>query len=119
MNLKRSLCVTIVTMMFFVAAGTAAESRGSGNAVIHYDATAAGSHLASGSYNIEWQTHSPEATVTFFRGHNVMATAEGKVVDRGTTYPSNQVVYNENPDGSRTIQEIRFKGSSEVIVFNE
>jgi hypothetical protein len=29
------------------------------------------------------------------------------------------VVYNENSNGSRVIQEIRFAGSSEVIVFNE
>jgi hypothetical protein len=39
--------------------------------------------------------------------------------DRGKRYGSSEVVCNENPNGSRVIQEIRFAGSSEVIVFNE
>jgi|GEM_PF-2294966 hypothetical protein len=32
---------------------------------------------------------------------------------------NNAVIYLENADGSRGIQEIRFGGSSEVIVFKE
>jgi hypothetical protein len=39
--------------------------------------------------------------------------------DRGRRYESSEVVYKKNPNGSRVIQEIRFAGSSEVIVFNE
>jgi hypothetical protein len=39
--------------------------------------------------------------------------------DRGKRYGSSEVVCNENPNGSRVIQEIRFAGSSEIIVFNE
>jgi hypothetical protein len=119
MKLRKSLYITIVTLVFFVAAGAAANSKDSRSVLLHYDATVAGSHLASGEYAIKWQTHSPEATVTFLRGSKVVATAEGKVVDRGTTYLSNGVVYDEAGNGAREIREIRFKGSSEVIVFIE
>jgi hypothetical protein len=123
MNLRKSLCVTVAALALFVVAGAAANSRGSGYAVVHYDVTVAGSPLASGSYNVEWQSHSPEATVIFsqkgfFQKSKVAATVEGKVVDRGTAYPSNEVVYDQSANGSRVIQELRFKGSSEVIVFN-
>ena len=113
------MSVTIVAMAFFVAAGAAAKPKDSRNVVLRYDATVAGSHLASGNYNIQWQTHSPEATVSFLQGSKVVATAEGKVVDRGTKYSSNEVVYDQTADGARVIQEIRFRGSSEVIEFNE
>jgi hypothetical protein len=119
MKLMKTLSVTMIALAFFVAAGAAAQPKDSRSVLLHYDATVAGSHLASGSYDVRWQTHRPAATVTFLRGSKVVATAEGKVVDRGTTYPSNGVVYDEAGNGARQIREIRFKGSSDVIVFIE
>ena len=59
MKLRKTLSVTIVAMAFIVAAGAAAKAKDSKNVVLHYDAAVAGSHLASGRYNIQWQTHSP------------------------------------------------------------
>jgi hypothetical protein len=46
-----------------------------------------------------------------------VATVEGKVVDHGTKYRSNEVVYSAGANGARAIQEIRFRGLSEVIEF--
>jgi hypothetical protein len=106
-------------MAFFVAAGAAAKPKDSRNVVLHSDATVAGSHLASGRYNVQWQTHSPEAIVSFLQGSKVVATAEGKVVDHGRKYLLDEVVYDETADGARVIRELRFKGSSEVIEFNQ
>jgi hypothetical protein len=117
MRLRTILSVTVVAMLFFVAAGAAAKPKDSKKILLHYDATVAGSHLASGRYNIQWETHSPEATVSFLQGSKVVATAEGKVVDRGRKYPYGEVMYTETTDGAHVIQEIRFEGSSEVIVF--
>jgi len=119
MKLRRTLCVTIGAIGFLVLAGATANAKDSRNVVLAHDATVAGSHLASGEYKIQWETHSPAATVSFLRKGKVVATAEGKVVDRGTRYPANSVVYAIAADGVRTIQEIRLRGSSEVIVFNE
>ena len=118
MRFRKILSVTIVTMAFLVAVSAAANPKGSKDVTLPYEASISGSHLASGSYSIQWQTHSPEATVTFFQKGKVVATAEGKVVDRGTKYEANQVVYNVAENGSRQVQEIRIKGSSEVIEFN-
>jgi hypothetical protein len=123
MYLRKTLSVSIVAMSLFVAAGfaagAAAAAKDSGNLVLNYDATVAGNHLTGGKYNIQWKTHSPEATVTFKHEGKVVATAEGKVVDHGSKYDSNQVVYSQAADGSRVISEIRFGGSSQAIVFNE
>ena len=119
MRLTKTLSVTIVAMAFFVAAGAAAKPKDSRNVVLHSDATVAGAHLASGTYIVQWQTHSPQATVSFSQGSKVVATAEGKVVDSGRKYLSNAVVYDETADGARVIRELRFRGSSEVIEFNQ
>jgi hypothetical protein len=105
-------------MAFVVVIGAAAKPKDAKSVLLHSNVTVAGSHLASGSYDVQWQTHSPEATVSFMHGNRVVATVEGKVVDHGTPYLSNEVVYGVAPNGAREIQEIRFKGSSEVIDFN-
>ncbi len=117
MKLGKFLCTTLAVMAIFVAVSAASKPKDSRNVLLHYDATVAGSHLASGEYDVQWQTHSPAATVSFSQGKKVVATVEGKVVDRGTKYPANQVVYGEAANGGHDIQEIRFKGSSEVIAF--
>jgi len=119
MNLRKSLGITLFVWSFIVAANVAASARDTRSVLLNHDATVGGSSLKSGDYNIKWETHSPEATVTFMRGSKVVATAEGKVEQREKNYSANQVVYTEAGNGQRTIKEIRFRGSSEVIVFNE
>jgi len=113
----------VVAAALFVAASvgasTAAQGKDSGTMVLNHEVTLSGSHLTEGAYKVQWQTHSPEATVSILRKNKVVATAEGKVVDRGTKYPSDEVLYNNTADGARTILEIRFRNSSQVIVFNE
>jgi len=119
MKLKRTLGVAILAMACFVALAATANAMDSGTMILHTDSVVAGSHLSTGKYNVKWQTHSPEATVSFIKESKVVATVSGKVLDRGKVYSSNEVVYNEDPNGARVIQELRFRGSSLVIVFNE
>ncbi len=118
MTLRKSVGATILAMAFLMAVGATAKTSGSRNILLYYDATIAGTHLTSGSYDVQWQTHSPEATVTFILKGKVLATTQGTVEDRGKKYLANEVVYNTAPDGTRTVREIRFRGSSLVIVFN-
>ncbi|MFZ0960746.1 MAG: hypothetical protein WAO35_07545 [Terriglobia bacterium] len=119
MKLRTTLSVTIVAMAFLVAGSAAVQAKDSAELVIYYNASVAGSQLASGTYNVQWQTHSPEATVSFMKGKKIVATAQGKVVDRGKKYSANEVVYYVTDNGARQIQELRFGGSSQVIEFNQ
>jgi hypothetical protein len=117
MRLSKTLCTTIVAMAIFIAVSAAAKSKDYRTVLLHYDATVAGSHLASGDYNVQWENHNPAATISFLHGSKVVATVEGEVVDHGTKYRSNEVVYSAGANGARAIQEIRFRGLSEVIEF--
>lgn len=119
MRLRKTLSVTVVALAFFVAAVAAAKPKDSRNVILHSDAMVAGSHLASGNYTVQWETHSPEATVTFMQGRKVAATVPGKVVDRGKKYWSDEVVYYETDNGALRILELRFEGSSEVLEFTK
>ncbi len=118
MRLTRTLSVTVFAIACFVAVSAAATARDFKSVLLNYDATVAGTQLQSGKYIVKWETHSPQATVSFVRGNKVVATVEGKVVDRGTKFGSDSVMYDDAADGARVIREIRFKGSSEVIEFN-
>ncbi|MFZ0960747.1 MAG: hypothetical protein WAO35_07550 [Terriglobia bacterium] len=117
MTLKRTLQFMMIALAFTIAVGAQAKVKDSGNLDLRFDVTVAGAHLASGNYDIRWQSHSPEATVSFLQEGKVVATAEGKVVDRGTKYQNDGVVYGQAADGTRVIRELHFQGSREAIEF--
>jgi hypothetical protein len=83
------------------------------------DVVVAGTTLAAGKYTMRWETHSPEATVEFVRHNAVLASVAGRLEQRGKKYPQNEIVYNRAPNGSMSVNEIRFGGSSEALVFNQ
>jgi len=78
-----------------------------------------GTEMTPGFYEVDWVSHSPEATVTFRRNAKVVATAAGKWVERDSKSPADSVVYTNNPDGSHTLIELRFGGMKQVLVFGQ
>ena len=113
MKFGKTFCSTLIAMAMFVAVSSASNR----TLQVRYDSTVAGTHLASGQYEVQLENHNPTATVSFSQGKKVVATVQGKIVDRGTKFSANQVVYGADANGGHLIQEIRFKGSSEVIDF--
>ena len=84
-----------------------------------YPAKMGGALLKSGSYNVTWEHHSPEVTVTVADGKKVVTTAEGRLETRPGKFAYNMVVYNTQPDGSQSIAELRIKGTNSAIVFDK
>jgi hypothetical protein len=115
MKMQKCFILTIVALA--IAAGAFAKEGKTIN--LQHDATLAGTHLASDDYTVTWQAHSPGATVSFARKGKVVATAEGKLVGRPKKSPENEVVYGTAPDGSMQILELRFRGSTQAIVFGK
>jgi hypothetical protein len=86
---------------------------------VAHSASLEGTSIPQGVYEVSWESHSPEAAVTFAspKGGRVVAKGEGKVVERAKPAEANTVVFDKNPDGSYKIVEIRFKGLTTTIVF--
>ncbi len=63
---------------------------------------------------VNWETYSPEATVSFVKAGDTLAKAQGKWV-RSIPYDYDAIVYNQNGDGSRTLLEIRFRGMNRAV----
>ena len=117
MKAGKYLGLTILALGFLAMAGASAMAANSKSIKLPYDATLDGTHLTSGTYNVQWDSGTPEATVTFKKGKEVVVTAKAKLEDRGHKYNDSSVMYSTGSDGSQTISEIRIAGSSEVLVF--
>jgi hypothetical protein len=116
MTTKKVLYVGAIALALTFAAG--AQAKDSRTIVLRHDANLGATALASGKYSVQWEMHSPQATVTFVQRNKVVATAEGKVVDRGKKAENDEVLYDMTDQGTRIIREIRFRASSEVIELN-
>ena len=119
MNIRKHLGASVMAVGLLLAAGIPGLAENARTITLQHDAVLSGTSLTAGRYHIQWQTHSPEATVQFVRRHKVVLSTEGRVEARNKTYDHDAVVYNAAPDGSMSLVEIRFAGSSDVLVFNQ
>ena len=118
MNTRNYLGASILALALILAGSASAFANDSHKLTLRYSMTLQGTPLAPGEYSISWVTHSPAATVTVASKKNVVATVEGRLVDAGKKFSQDAIVYDSNPDGTRTIREIRLAGSSKTIVFD-
>lgn len=119
MRLRKMLAVTFCTAALLSAVNLQAARSKTQNVFVPFAGTVAGTHLASGQYHVKCETSGATAKLTFVLNRKVIATVEGKVVNRSEHYSMNQVIYNTKPDGTRTITEIRFTHPDQAIVFKD
>ncbi len=109
--------MTGLAVLFLV--GASAFAKGARTIAITYPATLGGMHIAAGHYELTFEQHSPEATVTLAKGKTVVLTTQGRVEQRDTKYERNMVVFETKSDGTQIISEIRLAGTNQAIVFSE
>lgn len=117
MKLAKLTRVLVPVLVLALTATAFAAAGGTANIKLFGAAQLNGKSLAAGEYKVKWESHSPEADVTFLQGKKAVATAHAKLVDRDQASPENAVVTRANSDGSETIIEIRFEGKKSVLVF--
>jgi len=109
----------IVSCLLLMTAALPAWARSAHTVTLKRDVVVHGTTLHSGKYSVEWETHSPEATVQFVQRHKVMVSTEGRLEQRDKIYDSDAAVYDVAPDGSVSLVELRFANSNKVLVFNQ
>jgi hypothetical protein len=117
--IRKFLGTSLLSVALLLAAGIPGLAANSRTVTLQHDAVLSGTSLAAGRYTVQWETHSPEATVEFVQHHKVVLSTEGRVEQRDKKYGRNAVVYNAASDGTMSLVEIRFAGSSTVLVFNQ
>ena len=111
--------IFIVSVLLLLACGIPGFAKNSRNLTIEHPVVVSGTTLPAGQYAIRWEAQNTQASVQFVKDKKVLVSAQCKFEDRGKKYDSSTVVYATNPDGSNAISEIRFAGSSQVLIFSE
>ena len=118
-NIRKFCGTSVLSLALLLASGIPALAKNSRTVTLAHNAVLSGTNLSAGQYRIQWEAHSPEATVEFVQHHKVVLSTEGRVEQRDKKYDRNAVVYNAASDGTMSLVEIRFAGSSKVLVFNQ
>ena len=119
MDMRKRLGKSILSAALLLASSVPAIAKDSRQVTLRHDVVLSGTSLPAGQYVIRWEAQRPRASVEFARGRKVVLSTEGRIEDRGQRYPADTVVYDTTSDGTLTVSEIRFAGSSAVLVFNQ
>ena len=111
------LARVLVPVLALALTATAFSAAGSAKVTLSNSTQLNGKTLAAGEYSVQWDSHSPEAEVTFLQGKTTVASAHAKLVEREQASPADAVVTRNNSDGSETLVELRFQGKKSVLVF--
>jgi len=76
-----------------------------------------GSPIPLGECEVSWESYVSDAAVKFMHDNSVVNNAAGRWVTRDTKYDTDAYVYRRNPDGTRTLLEIRFAGMRQALEF--
>jgi hypothetical protein len=79
-------------------------------------ATMNGAEIPAGIYDISWESEKTGVRVTLWKNGQFFATAKGDWVKHGAKYTDDAAVLRVNPDGSRSLAEIRIAGVKKTIV---
>jgi len=75
-----------------------------------------GAEVPAGIYELSWESQNSKVRVTLWKGGQFFATAQGTWVKNGVQYPGDAALLRVNPDGSRSLMEIRLAGEKRSIV---
>jgi hypothetical protein len=77
-----------------------------------------GAQVPAGMYELTCETHGSAVRVTLLKDGQFVATAPGAWVKTGIKYSEDEVLFRVNPEGSKSLIEIRFGGAVRAIVFD-
>lgn len=107
----------LVPVLVLALTVTAFAATGAGTVTLSSAAQVNGKSLAAGEYKVRWESHSPEADVTFLQGKAEVASAHAKVMDSTEAALEDSVLTRANSDGSKSLLEVHFRGKKSFLVF--
>ena len=77
--------------------------------------TVNGQTLKAGDYSLRWDGGNANVQLSILKGSKVVATTPAQVINLQSSPNNNAAVLKNNPDGSRTLSEIRFGGKKYAL----
>ncbi len=108
--------LVMAALALLVPVSIFARTRNERNVEFH-DAVKVGSALLkAGDYKVEWEGPASSLRVNFLQDGKTVATAEGKMVQKKTPSPYDDVVTTAVQNTNR-LEEIDFSGKTQALVF--
>jgi hypothetical protein len=69
-----------------------------------------GKQIPAGDYQLKWEGNGPNVEMSIVRGSKVIATTPARVVELDQKAKADAALIKNNPDGTRSLSEVRFGG---------
>ncbi|HZR55480.1 MAG TPA: hypothetical protein VFA74_01285 [Terriglobales bacterium] len=109
-NLSKSL---VLGMALLLTTSVFAANKGS--LQVMDTVTVNGQSLKAGDYNLKWDGTGTNVQLSILKGGKVVATTPAQVVNLQSSPNNSAAVLKNNPDGSRSLSEIRFGGKKYAL----
>ena len=110
--------IALIFMVSFIA-GFPAYADNSRPFFLRTAATVNGAEVPAGLYQLSWEAQGSIVRVTLSKDGRFIAIAQGAWVKQGVKYTNDAALLRVNPDGSRSLVEIRLAGAKRTIVFSD
>ena len=77
--------------------------------------TVNGKQIGAGEYTVKWEGNGPDVELNILHGRNVVATVPARMVDLDRAASRDSAVTVVNPDGHKSLNEIRFSGKKYAL----
>ena len=115
---RKIFIVSVAFLILLAVAPIIAAEKGSGRFVVPRTLVVAGTEIKEGEYDVNWVSHSPEATVEFTPiGKSQGVKVRGKIEEVNDKFDSNSIGIAKDPAGRGVIKELQFGGKKMKIVF--
>ncbi len=94
---------------------TTAFAANKGSFELKHPTQVAGHELAAGTYKVQWDGSGTEVQLSIMRGSKQVATTNARVLQVAVAPQGDSALITLNPDGSRTLAELRFRGKAMAL----
>lgn len=112
-----SQCILLASTVL-LAAGAFAANTNKGSLELQRSAQVAGKELAPGNYKVQWEGSGDQVQLSIMQGSKSVLTTSARVVRMQAAASNDNALINVNPDGSRSVAEIRFRGKKFALELN-
>jgi hypothetical protein len=95
-----------------VLLATSAFAANKGSFELMHPTKIAGTELAAGAYKVQWEGSGNEIQLSILQGKKQVASTNARIVQTQSASPNNSAFVTVNPDGSRSLSQIRFRGKT-------
>jgi hypothetical protein len=114
MNFSKSMLLGAALLLT-----TSAFAANTGSFEVMDAVTVNGQSLKPGDYNLKWDGTGTSVQLRILKGKKVVATTPAQMVTLQRSASNSAAVLKSNPDGSKSLSEIRFDGKKFALTIGE